>query len=1108
MKKNRTYRVNAFLMMMLAGTLSFSASAAVSESGLLPAAAAQQQPVKGTIVDVNGNPIPGASVMIPGTTTGAVTAVDGTFSLSVADGTKVEVGCLGYATVTVTAKNGMKVVLHEDAEALSEVVVVGYGTQKKANLTGAVSSVDVSKTLDAKPIASVGKALQGAVPGLTITSTSGNINDEPTIVIRGIGTLSNSGTSTPLYIVDGVPIDNISYLNPQDIANISVLKDAASASIYGTRAAFGVVMITTKSSNTTEKAVVSYTNNFGWSRAINLPDYPTVREQVMPFNDANKRMGQDCELFGMYTDGSDFLNAVDAWQKKHGGKAGYREMIAGDDYIFDKNGVANYVADWDVVGIMFNNATPSQNHTLSVQGTSGKTNYYMSLGAVKEQGLLNFNPDKTNKYTATVNVSSKIKDWLEIGARVNYSEKKYDYPYLRSNTYQYMWRWGSFFGPWGYIKDANGEQYECRQAIGFRKEAGDAYTKVHNLRIGGFTKIDITKGLSLNADYTYTYKTTRYKGVGIPAQGWNTWGGFKGVDKSTPGTIGSSTSFVETSRSFYTNYVANIYGNYALDLGDKNHFNFMAGFNADEDEYEYLYYENHDIMDYNLPELALTPTFYSYTQSHTHTGSAGFFGRINYNYADKILVELNGRYDGSSKFPQSSRWAFFPSASAGYRISQENFWTPIKHIVNNAKIRASYGEIGNQEIGNNMFLETMSKKSNNVNWLGTGKEKYSYFTMPSLVSADLTWETIATTNIGVDLGFLNGDLNATFDWFQRTTRDMLAPGQTMPSILGTTAAYENGGELRTRGWELTLDYHHMFENGLSIYAIGNISDYKTVITKWDNDSPQLNTRYSGKVYGEIWGFETDRYFTSDDDVKNSPSQKLLESGTFTYGPGDIKFKDLDGDNEITWGKGTEEDHGDLKVIGNITPRYQYSLRIGGAWKGFDLDMYFQGVGKRDYWSTSAFVIPFSRGTDAIYSTQTSYVSENDVKEGNIDQSKTYPRMFGGNGARGQMSSNIQEYGGKYNFYPQTRYLLNMSYLRLKNITVGYTIPQFITDRVSIDKVRVYVNVNNALDIINHTKKYGIDPEIGKGEGTSADAGAFGRTDPYYRTISCGVQITF
>lgn len=302
MKKNRTYKVNAILMMLLAGTLSFSATAAASESGLLPATAAQQQPVKGTIVDVNGNPIPGASVMVPGSTTGTVTQIDGTFSLNVAEGTKVEIGCLGYTTVTTTARNGMKVVLKEDAMMLSDVVVVGYGTQKKANLTGSVATVDVSKTLEARSTADLGKALQGAVPGLTVLNTSGKIGAEPTVVIRGVGTLSNSATSKPLYVVDGVPIDNISYLNTQDIESISVLKDASSSSIYGTRAAFGVVLITTKSAKTTENIQVSYTNNFAWSQATVLPDYPSVMEQITGLNQVNARYGLESELFGMYLD--------------------------------------------------------------------------------------------------------------------------------------------------------------------------------------------------------------------------------------------------------------------------------------------------------------------------------------------------------------------------------------------------------------------------------------------------------------------------------------------------------------------------------------------------------------------------------------------------------------------------------------------------------------------------------------------------------------------------------------------------------------------------------------------------------------------------------------
>ncbi len=1067
---------------------------------------AQNISVTGTVSDVNGEPIIGAYVLVQGTSNGTSTDVDGKYQINVPSNGTLVFTLVGMkdAVVPVNGKAVVNVTLQEDSEMLDDVVIVGYGVQKKANLTGAVAAVDVTQTLEAKPMANLGKALQGAVPGLTVTTNNGGINSEPTIVVRGIGTLSNDGTSKPLYIVDGVPIDNLTYLNTQDIESISVLKDAASASIYGTRAAFGVVMIKTKTAKTEDKVQINYTNNFGWRSAINLPSYPTVMEQIMPFNDANKRSGTDPELFGMYTNTEAFLSHVTAWQNKHGKPAGYREMVEGDDYFYDANGVANYVADWDVAGIMFNDATPSQNHTLSISGSTAKTNYYMSFGYNYEQGLLNFNPEKLNKYTATMNVSSQVMDWLQVGARVNYSENEYDYPYVRQNTYQYMWRWGSFFGPWGYILDENGDQYECRQAIGYRKNAGDSYTKYYNLRLGAFLKADIVKGLTLNADYTYTFKNTRYKGVGIAADMWNTWGL---TNTKTPWNTGSST-FIETDRSNTNNYVANIYGNYTIDINDKHNFNLMAGFNVDEQEYEYLYYENHDILDVNMPELALTPTFYSYSHSHTHQGSAGFFARLNYNFADKVLVEVNGRYDGSSKFPAHSRWAFFPSASAAYRISQEKFWEPIKDVVNNAKVRVSYGIVGNQEVGSNMYLETMSRSANAVNWMGTGSLKYDYFGTPKLVSTDLSWEEMKTTNVGVDLGFLKGELNANIDWFQRETIGMLAPGQTMPNVLGASAPNENAGNLRTRGWELTLDYNHTFGNGLRFYAVGNISDYKTVITKWETDSKLLNVNYSGKIYGDIYGFETERYFTWDDFNADGSykdgvaSQAGLNQGAFVFGPGDIKFVDQNGDGVINGGKGTIEDHGDLIVIGNSTPRYQYSLRLGAEWKGFDLDLFFQGVGKRDYWSTSAFVIPFSRGTDAIYSGQESYVTEAEYAAKTIDQSKKYPRMFGGNQSKGTVSVLSS---GNHNFYPQTKYMLNLAYLRLKTATLGYSLPENVINKAKIQKARFYVSIYNAFDIINHTKQYGIDPEM---MGLNGNGETFGRQEPYARTISCGLQVTF
>ncbi len=1105
MKKNRTYRVNAFLVVLLVGTLSFSATAAVSESGLLPATAAQQQPVKGTIVDVNGNPIPGASVMIPGTTTGTVTLVDGTFSLNIAEGTTVEVGCLGYTTVKVNAKNGMKIVLKEDALMLSDVVVVGYGTQKKANLTGAVATVDVNKTLEARSTADLGKALQGAVPGLTVLNTSGKIGAEPTVVIRGVGTLSNSATSTPLYVVDGVPIDNISYLNTQDIESISVLKDASSSSIYGTRAAFGVVLITTKSAKTTEHIQVNYTNNFGWSQATTLPDYPTVLEQIYALNQVNHRYGLDSELFGMYLDRDAYIKAAEAWQNKHGGKSGYREMVEGDDYI---PGVG-YVADWDVAGIMFNNAAPSQNHTISVQGNVGKTNYYMSFGYDKEQGLMNFNPDKLKKYNATVNVTTQVNDWIQIGARVNYVNKDYEdcTDALRQGSYQYLWRWGSFFGPWGYF--SNG--LTGRNAISYRTQAGEGWTKTDNLRIGGFTKINIVKGLTLNADFTYLQNNMRYKQVNLPVHMMNTW-------SITPSeTTMSTTTFIDARRSYTRGYNTNIYGNYELSIAGKHNFNIMAGFNADESEYEYLRGTYNNILDTNLPEISLTFDSENkniFGHNHSETGSAGFFGRINYNYKDRILLELNGRYDGSSKFPENNRWAFFPSASAGWRISEEPFFAPVKSVVNNAKIRASYGEIGNQEVGSNMYIATIARQGSNVNWLGTGSTKMDTFGMPKMVSSTLSWETLATTNFGIDLGFLNGELNATFDWFQRDTKNMLAPGQTMSQVLGASAAYENAGTLRSRGWEITIDWHHNF-NGANVYAIANLADYKTVIKEWNNDSMLLNSNYSGKRYGDIWGFETDRYFEASDFVgkdekgnyipaEGVASQVKLQTGKFIYGPGDIKFVDQNGDKEINGGKGTVDDHGDLVVIGNTEPRYQYSLRIGGDWKGFDLDLYFQGVGKRSMWTQSAFVMPFMRGADALYKSQTSYITNEDAEKGIIDQNATYPRLTQGGAAKGTVS--VLE-NGSTNFYPQSKYLVNMAYLRLKNITIGYTLPAQLTQKVKISKVRVYGSIYNAFDIIDHTKKYGIDPEMNKGEGKLAD-GTWGRTDPMLRTYSCGIQITF
>ena len=1091
------------------------------------AAMAEPIAIVGKVVDANGEPLVGASVAEAGTSNGTITDLDGAFVLNVEKNVTLLVSYVGYKDQEVRAHKDMVVMLREDTQVLDEVVAIGYGTQKKANLTGAVTTVDVSKTLESKSESDVTKALQGAVPGLTITNATGDLDADPTVVIRGIGTLSNSGVSTPLYVVDGVPMENLGYLNPNDIESISVLKDASSTAIYGTRAAFGVVLVTTKTAKTAEKVSVTYNNNFAWSRASAMPEYPTVLEQVKAMTMANDNAGVASELFGMYINTDDFIAKATAWQEWaatqgwKNGKSPYREMVYGLDY--DNKG---FYADWDVAGIMFNNAAPSQNHNLSVSGNSGKTNYYMSLGYNHQQGIMNFNPDKMDKFNATVNLSTKVNNWLEIGGRFNMQHRTYSYPEVRGQgTYQYVWRWGSFFGPYGYFEDENGHQFDGRQMIGFRKAAGDAYRKRMNLRAGGFIKLNLAKGLTFNGDYTFTYRAGRYKAVGLPEDIVNTWSLQGTYDKQgnlvsefTHGPINTST-YIETENSHYYNHVANMYFNYNGSWKGHN-LNVMVGANIDKDEYEKLYYERHDLLSSDKHEMHLTGSDSDYSHSHPHNGSVGIFGRINYDYKGIYLLEFSARGDASSKFPSHSQWAFFPSGSVGYRLSEEPYFQEAKNYVSNLKVRASYGTIGNQEIGSYMFLETMDKGQ--VGWLGDTDSKYYYFGTPKLVSPTLTWETIATAHVGIDLGFFNNDLNINFDWYQRDTKDMLAPGAALPQVLGTSAPYMNAGSLRTRGWELNIDWRHVFHDAgdLAVHANFNLADYKATIMDWDSNN-LVNTNYAGKEYGEIWGFETKGYFESSDfkTIINDkgkeevvyadgvPSQKGLESGDFKYGPGDVKFVDQNGDGKIDWGEGTVEDHGDLVKIGNSTPRFQYSFRLGAEWKGLDIDLFFQGVGKRDMWTQSAFVMPMTRGVDAIYASQMDYITNDEVAAGTIRQDADYPRLYGGGAGQGNASSSIMD-GGKFNFYPQDKYLVNMAYLRLKNLTVGYTLPQKWTRKATIEKVRIYASFNNLADLINHTAKFGFDPETSTGRGTgSYGNGTYGRTEPLYRSYSFGLQVT-
>lgn len=1119
--------------------------------------------IKGTVLDENDDPVIGASVIAQGQKQGVSTDAFGNFSISAKPGSNLVISYIGYKTVTVKAAQDMTVYLQPTTEMLDQLVVVGYGQQKRANLTGAVSTVDVAKVMEDRTTGDVAKALQGAVPGLTITTNNGDVNSVASIKIRGTGTLSNDQTSSPLIVVDGVPVDDLSFVNPDDIAEISVLKDAASASIYGTRAAFGVLLVTTKTPGDKTRVQVKYNNNFGWSRATVLPSYSSVPNQIRALMQSNNRQGVENELFGMYLD--KMLPYAEAWEKQHNGPAGYREMQkfqsmdnVGDYYVNEDGSGAMYYANWDVADIMFK-AAFSNKHNVSLEGANGKTTYRASFGYDGREGTLRFNAPDMKRYNASVNFSTEVFDWWKVGARFTYSDKVYHGNNYWRNPYTYAWRWGSYFGPYGYMRDEEGTAYDCNSGVGYSKEGGFFMDNASDTRIQAWTDVTPFKGFTLHADFTYDVQNYNAREAALPITVWNTWGGNiskPSVQRNLNGTYAQETN---SDSSLWT---LNVYGTYTHSFFKDLNLKVMAGGTAERYVYNTFYAWRNVLQNVNDPFLGLTTggeegKDMGMDHDRSHRATAGFFGRINLDWKGIYLFEFNGRFDGSTRFPANDQWAFFPSFSAGYRFSEEAYFEPVKQYVSNAKLRASYGHIGNEAVGSNMFISTIA--SGSLDWLYNGSH-ITYAGMPTLVSKSLTWERVVTTDIGLDLGLLDNSLNLTFDWFNRDTKDMLAPAQTLPSVLGATASMGNNGSLRTRGWELGISYNHSFGDA-EVYGSFNIYDGKTKVTEYRNDAGLINNFYTGKEYGEIWGFETDRYFEESDFQKGADGNFLkdelgnfipvdgvanqigLQSGTFKYGPGDIKFKDLDGNGVISggvngrieldgvlydpgdpgyeealknpdvkkWGLGTLKNHGDLKVIGNATPRYEYSFRLGGAYKGFDIDMFFQGVGKRDMWSTSAFVMPLTRGADATYANQESYNKmifdeNNNIVGYEINQGNDYPCMFPGSSVAGTIAGLGQ---GRYNFYPQSKYLMNMAYLRFKTLTVGYTLPVALTQKVLIQKARIYFSADNLCLLYNGMKKYPIDPEIGSTWTTNStwDNGTFGRTAPMNRTFSFGMQIT-
>jgi TonB-linked SusC/RagA family outer membrane protein len=1117
---------------------------------------AQPKTVTGTITDATTNEtLPGVNVIIKNTTTGTSTDLNGFFSINVAPGQVLVFTSLGYASqeVPVGASNRIDVKMSPDVEFIEEVVVVGYGTQRRANLTGAVSTVNVEKTLEARPIADAGRGLQGTMPGLSVVIPSGEIGSDPIMKIRGqIGSLR--GESSPLILVDNVEIPSIQMLNPSDIESISVLKDAASASIYGSKAAFGVILITTKKGAVNQGVNVSYNGNLSFqniSKKMEMAGLDALEYAMLAFE---RRGATVAGAFWMVTR-EGYEKAVE-WKEKWGDIVKPDDpMLYGRDWYVDANNRKIGLRTYDPYYYMIKEWAPTQLHNFSVSGKTGKTDYNIGLGYLDQSGIIKPSKiDDFRRYNGSIRVGTDVNDWLRVTAGTMYSKRNKRYAYATSSTsadpWLYLYRWAPTYP----LTTEDGDP--IRSPVYEMSAANTAFIEHNYTSVNGGLEITPVKDWKIYFDYTHANMEYITKRPGTRYTARNSWtsalpkyddngdriymddsgqvvsssatGAMPAyeLDMMTYTAVGSNPDHVYRRSQNDQRNTLNLYSTYDMKLLDDHQFRFMLGINRVGYEYAYNWSQTTQLIDYNNPQFDLAYGNQTTSGGEDWESQLGFYGRINYNFKEKYLIEANLRYDGTSKFPTDLQWRWFPSFSAGWIATEEQFMDWARPALSLLKFRGSWGTIGDQTVPNSLYIPTMSGSENT--WLLGGAKLYQFAT-PGAVSATVTWQDITTLNLGLDARFLSNKLGLTFDWFRRDTRNMIVPQEGLPTTFGTGAPQSNFGSLRTNGMEIQVDYNHRFKNGLGITLTATLADAVSKITEYGS-TKSIDSWYVGKTYGEIWGYETDRLFQADDfaydnegnliqiqvpnetgssnytiyqlvDPANVAIQGRLQAGNFYFMPGDVKFVDQNGDGYINPGNRLIEDadgnpdYGDLKIIGNSTPRYMYGFRADLDFRGVDLSFFIQGVGKREVWGDGFLAIP---GYYSANGAMPQAFAGDFWREDRTDA--FYPRPYDQSGSSTTL-----------NMQPQTRYLLNMAYTRLKNITLGYTLPSNLTKKVMISRLRVYVALENFFTF-DHLGTIPIDPEaIG---GYSMWRESYYNMDrtgvgvPTFKSASVGLQVNF
>lgn len=1054
--------------------------------------------VTGTVLDENKEGLPGVNVVVKGTTNGSITDLDGKFSINVPTKKSVfVVSFTGYKTqnIPVGDKTDLVINLYEDTQMVDEVVIVGFGTQKKENLTGAVKSVDV-KVLESRPITSTVAGLQGAVAGLNITNDNGGApGQKMNINIRGAGTVGVGSSASTLVLIDGVEGD-LSLVNPNDVENISVLKDAAAAAIYGSRAPFGVLLVTTKQGK--KGLSVTYNGNVRMQNPLNTLHMLDSYSHALVSNEANRNIGGG-DLFGQgmldkilaYQQGRKMYDKDGKDQHIEWG-TGPREKPNDNDWEWESGTWAN--TNW--YDVYLKKISYSQEHNLSLDGGTDTFTYFVSGRYYKQNGLYNFMKDEYRTMNLNGNFKFKINDKVTFNWNTRLVDETTDRPSAMNDLF---FRNLSKLFPTTPLTMPNGD-YNQFSFVPALRDGGQQITKNQQFFNQMKLTVEPIKDWKIYVDFgsrieipTYSRQYKKLQEVSpqgdlryfSPLKGMST-GKYEIKDGDFVVEPKAGDSWYEQKNGKVVYYNATARTDYEKKI-KRHYFKVLLGAQIEYYKTSSMRVGSTDILSDEHPFIPTDSENIIRLDNKGDWSTIGIFGRVNYSWADRYLVEANVRADGASRFPSNKRWGYFPSFSVGWNIAQENFFESLRDKgFDMFKVRASYGALGNQAY-TSFYPYYQQIKTEKPSYVINGNRAEG-IKVPDPYSTDITWETIQTTDIGVDLALFSNRFNASFDWYERKTKDMVGPAVALPNIYGAKIPKTNNAELRTRGWELELVWRDRINKDWGYEIGGSLSDYSDVITKYESSDKSLkdDNFYVGKNLGDIYGYRVHGIAQNDNEmnewIKNGHDQSGISQN---WGGGDFMYEDLDGDGKITSGANTLDNKGDLTIIGNSTPRFQYSIRGSLTWRFLDFSMFWQGIGKRDLFFTSS---TFDGMGDAY---------DRPMAEEHMDYFRYADSPFGENLNAYYARPRTDDANNKPNDY----YLQNGAYIRLKNITLGYTLPKNTKLKKVVKNLRVYVSAENLFTL---TPLRVFDPEA---IGLSTSTWGMGLTYPMFRTFSIGLTVT-